>query len=96
VLQTLILNRAPEITLKWADKVAKWDFQRVIPCHLDAPVSAGPRQFRQAFSFLEKYPAIGENFSEGRPLPKEDFGLLREIDELLNRGSITPPPKEKV
>jgi hypothetical protein len=96
VLQTLILNRAPEITLKWADKVSKWDFHRVIPCHLDAPVAAGPRQFRQAFSFLEKYPAVGETFSESRPLPQEDFELLREIDELLNRGSITPPPKEKV
>jgi Domain of unknown function (DUF4336) len=86
ILQTLILNRAPQETIKWADKVASWDFQRIVPCHFSCLIEASPSQFRQAFGFLEKgYFAV-----------EEDFALLREIDEGLNRLGIVPPPKERV
>ncbi|MGF1674924.1 MAG: DUF4336 domain-containing protein [Rivularia sp. (in: cyanobacteria)] len=87
ILQTLILNRAPSETIAWADKVANWDFKRIIPCHFDAPIEATPDQFRQAFSFLEKY--------SNNLLPQEDFQLLKEIDATLNKLGI-PPAKEKV
>ncbi|MBE9212068.1 DUF4336 domain-containing protein [Plectonema cf. radiosum LEGE 06105] len=87
ILQTLILNRAPSETIAWADKVANWDFKRIIPCHFDAPIEATPYQFRQAFSFLEKY--------SNSILPQEDFQLLEEIDATLNKLGI-PPAKEKV
>lgn len=87
ILQTLILNRAPSETIAWAEKVASWDFKRIIPCHFDAPIEATPYQFRQAFSFLEKY--------SNSILPQEDFQLLKEIDATLNKLGI-PPGKEKV
>lgn len=98
ILQTLILNRAPKETINWADKVASWDFQRIVPCHFDAPIEASPHQFRQAFAFLEKNPSLSEGLGGERshPLPEEDFKLLREIDEGLTKRHITPPPKEKV
>ena len=98
ILQTLILNRAPRETIDWADKVASWNFQRILPCHFDSPIEAGPRQFRQAFAFLEKKPGVGEGVtgSESQLLPEEDFRLLSELDENLTRLRITPPPKEKV
>ncbi len=83
ILQTIILNRSPQQTLAWADQVAKWNFERVIPCHLDAPISATPQQFRQAFSFLEEA-AIAT-------LPQEDFALLWQIEAQLNRSGVTPP-----
>lgn len=86
ILQTLILNRAPWETINWADKIASWNFQRIVPCHFDCPIVASPRQFREAFGFLEK----------GYFGFEEDFELLREIDEGLNRLRIVPPPKEKV
>lgn len=89
ILQTLILNRDPETTINWANQVAKWDFKTIIPCHLDAPVSTTPEQFRQAFLFLEDQVAP-------HPLPSEDFELLREINEGLYKLKITPPPEEKV
>jgi hypothetical protein len=54
ILQTLILNRAPKETIDWADKVASWNFHRIVPCHFDSPIEADSRQFRQAFAFLEK------------------------------------------
>ena len=87
ILQALILNRAPEETIAWANKIAKWDFKRIIPCHFDAPIEATPYEFRQAFSFLEKYSI--------NTLPQEDFQLLEEIDATLNKLGI-PSAKEKV
>lgn len=96
ILQTLILNRAPKETIAWADKVASWNFQQIVPCHFDAPIEANPRQFRQAFAFLEKQPAVGRGASESQPLPEEDFELLRQLEENLNKLRITPPRQEKV
>jgi hypothetical protein len=89
ILQTLILNRAPQQTLAWVDRVSQWEFQRIIPCHLDAPISAGPAQFRQAFSFLSPSPLNGANH-----LPETDFEFLRELEQTLNRRGITPPAGE--
>ncbi len=96
ILQSLILNRAPQETINWADKVANWDFQWIIPCHFDAPIKAEPQQFRQAFAFLEKQPIGGFVSSNSYPLPEDDFKLLRNIDAGLNKFGIVPPAKEKV
>ncbi len=98
ILQTLILNRGPRETIDWAEQVASWNFQRIVPCHFDAPIEAEPRQFRQAFAFLEKQPSLSEDFSGNRShsLPEEDFEFLRALEENLNRIGITPPRKEKV
>jgi hypothetical protein len=91
ILQTLILNRAPHETLDWANRVTRWHFERVIPCHFDAPVTTSAQQFRQAFAFLEKHPA-----PESYPLPREDFELLQQIDDRLHQLGITSLPKEKI
>ncbi|MFN6465112.1 MAG: DUF4336 domain-containing protein [Nostoc sp. DedVER02] len=98
ILQTLILNRAPKETIEWADKVASWNFQWIIPCHFDSPIKAEPHQFRQAFSFLEKQSAVNEGLfsSSSYPLPEVDFQTLREIDAGLNKFGIVPAAKEKV
>ncbi|MGK7937329.1 MAG: DUF4336 domain-containing protein [Xenococcaceae cyanobacterium] len=91
ILQTLILNREPQATLKWVDKVASWNFQKIIPCHMASPIEAQPLQFCQAFSFLQQYSA-----SSFYSLPEEDFQVLREIDKSLYKIRIIPPPKGKV
>jgi hypothetical protein len=98
ILQTLILNRAPRETIDWADKIASWDFQWIIPCHFDSPIKAAPYQFRRAFSFLEKQPTISAGLfsSSSYSLPEEDFKVLRVIDERLNKFGIVPPVKDKV
>jgi hypothetical protein len=98
ILQTLILNRAPKETIDWADKVASWNFHRIVPCHFDSPIEADSRQFRQAFAFLEKKPggSIIIIESKNQPSQEGDFRLLRELDEKLTRWGITPQPKEKV
>ena len=84
ILQTLILNRAPQETLQWADTVTSWNFNQVIPCHFAAPVDAKPQEFRQAFSFLELKDQID--------LPQADLKTLKNIDAFLYKPGIIPPP----
>jgi len=90
ILQNLILNRAPEVTLNWADQITNWNFQWLIPCHFDSPLQVTPSQFRQAFTFLEKSGITNQ------PVPEKDVKFLRELDNFLVSYKITPPPKEKV
>jgi Domain of unknown function (DUF4336) len=90
ILQRLILNRNPAEAIAWADRVAGWDFQRIIPCHFAAPLDVAPSQFRQAFTFLEK------RSIEFEVLPPEDFEFLEELEASLSRYGITPPRQEKV
>jgi Domain of unknown function (DUF4336) len=98
ILQTLILNRAPKETINWANKVASWNFQWIIPCHFDSPIKAEPYQFRQAFSFLEKQPVISAGLfnNNSYPLPQEDFQALQEIDINLSKFGIIPPPQDRI
>lgn len=72
----IICSRAPQATKEWIEKVSKWDFERVIPAHFDAPITMGSKEFVQTFDFLAK----GKN--EGR-FCDEDVLFLREALEGL-------------
>ncbi|MDX2230471.1 MAG: DUF4336 domain-containing protein [Leptolyngbyaceae cyanobacterium bins.349] len=97
ILQALILNRAPQTTLDWATDVAGWDFERIIPCHLEAPIETTPRQFRQAFAFLEQSSdSAGTPTEDNYPLPEADFALLRTLDQRLSRIRLVPDAQEKI
>jgi hypothetical protein len=85
ILQALILNREPQTTLAWVDRVASWDFQQIIACHFESPIATTPHQFRQAFGFLAPRSQAAD------ALPEADFALLRQIDEQLIERGITPP-----
>lgn len=97
ILQTLILNRAPQETIAWAKRVARWHFHRIIPCHFSAPITATPDEFRQAFAFLEQ-PSAQKNTASCEPnlLPEEDLLLLKQIEQGLNKQGILPPAKGKI
>ncbi|YAF97561.1 MAG: DUF4336 domain-containing protein [Nodularia sp. CChRGM 3473] len=97
ILQILILPQAPRQVLDWADKVATWDFRQIIACHFDSPIEASPRQFRQAFSFLEKQPMLDQDLSgTNPPLLAEDMKFIQELEASLARQGIAKPAKEKV
>lgn len=87
ILKTLIFNRGPEEVLTWAKTVASWQFERIIPAHLEAPIAAGPEQFLAAFNFL-KIDLTGEST---RSLPAADFELLQQIEALLLSRGISRP-----
>ncbi len=86
VLQRLILNRSPRQVVDWANRVAQWPFEQIIPCHLEAPITTTPEDFRRAFGFLQN----ADSRSDG-VLPETDFQLINQIDSALK--GITPPPK---
>ncbi|HEY9826620.1 MAG TPA: DUF4336 domain-containing protein, partial [Stenomitos sp.] len=75
VLQTLILNRAPQATLDWALRVANWNFHRIIPCHFAAPLSVSPYQFLQAFEFLQGAAQLPARSQAPSALPEADLAL---------------------
>ena len=98
ILQTLILNRVPRETLDWVNQIASWDFQQIIPCHFESPINTEPHKFRQAFSFLEKQTNINAEVLKNKSysFPEDDLKLLKKINEILNKFSLVPPPKDKV
>ena len=69
----LARGNSGQATLDWVNKVKQWNFHRVIPQHLDAPLALGPDQFAKAFSFIEK--GVNEvRFCD------EDVKFLREAE----------------
>lgn len=96
ILQTLILIQAPQQTIAWANRISQWEFQRIIPCHFEAPIAANPRQFRQAFAFLEQSSSNSAGLSDSdQPLPVEDFEFLKQLEANLLRWGIATSPREK-
>lgn len=85
ILRTLILNRAPKQVIDWAEQVAQWHFQRIIPCHLQSPIVADAEDFRQAFEFLK---------CDRDSIPAADLEFLRALDVGLSKSGITPPAKD--
>ncbi|MBR8826898.1 MAG: DUF4336 domain-containing protein [Gomphosphaeria aponina SAG 52.96 = DSM 107014] len=97
ILQNLIFNRSPKETLNWADRVASWDFEWIIPSHFDSPIQATPQQFRQAFAPLEGNNHCPRGKACGhQTVPEKDVQFLRELDQFLTRRNIIPPPQPKV
>ena len=49
----IILARGPEALTAWVNTIQQWNFERVIPQHLDAPLKLGPKQFAATYDFLK-------------------------------------------
>ena len=83
ILTKLILDREPELTLEWVDRIVKRfkSMTHVIPGHLNNYVKADTKEFSEAFDPLRSNP------KEGRVYPQrtlaEDLALLQEASDLL-------------
>lgn len=54
VVRTLLYAQNPREVRRWVDRVAsRWQFERIVPAHWEAPITAGPDDFKRAFQFLE-------------------------------------------
>jgi hypothetical protein len=54
VVRTLLYAQNPPAVRRWVDAVvSRWDFERVVPAHWEAPVATSPEEFARAFRFLE-------------------------------------------
>ena len=47
IIYTLVLKNVQEDVGKWAQRVGRWNFTSVIPCHFQGPAPATPREFRE-------------------------------------------------
>lgn len=56
ILQKLILNRDSDVVIDWVNKICRWKFKRIIPCHLANDIKATPQDVRDAFDFLFEKP----------------------------------------
>ena len=67
VLRKLVFGNARPEALAWVDEICRdWPrFSRILPCHFEAPIRAGPRELRAAFSFLEEEEEEEEGEGEG-------------------------------
>jgi hypothetical protein len=83
------LDREPEGTIEWVDRVKKRfsDMQRIIPGHLNNNVKASASDFSRAFDVLR---SSAGNTEKQRPLA-EDLALLQEVSDVLtNLGVVAP------
>jgi hypothetical protein len=89
ILQKLILNRNPIEVLDFADKVAKWPIERIIPAHLKNDLKFTGKDYRRAFAFLEE-----GGVPKGYPKPLDaDFKTLVDAEiSLLESGAIAKCP----
>ena len=91
VVGTLLYENVPDAVRAWADRVGGWDFRRVIPCHFDGPINAGPREWNAAFSFLRPRPAFRAPWDPPAPAeywPAGDVALLRGLEDVLTNAGI--------
>lgn len=52
VVETLVYSKVPKAVTEWVDSICTdWSFRQIIPCHFEAPLKAGPAEFRRAFTF---------------------------------------------
>jgi hypothetical protein len=93
ILQTLIFDHNPQDVLAWADRVASWDFERIVPCHFDAPITTTPQEFRRTFAVFEPFYQKQVTFgSITQPLPLADVEFIKELEAKLDQWGITTPP----
>jgi len=76
ILSELILNREPDTVLQWVEDVCKWDFRRIIPCHLENDIAADKYDFSRAFDFLRNGSAI-------EPVKRRSNGFLKWLGESM-------------
>lgn len=53
VVRYLLYAQNPQRVEQWVDRVVhRWDFERIVPAHWEAPIMAGRNEFKKAFHFL--------------------------------------------
>ena len=70
-----------EALREWVNVIKQWDFVRVIPAHLDAPLAVGPAEFTETFEFAFK----GKNEvsqGSGTGFEHEGWGWTKRAEEV--------------
>jgi hypothetical protein len=90
ILQVLAFPRRRDEVKRWAETVASWDFERIVPGHLDAPIDAGPREFAAAMDVAltsNGYEQFGDDVRTLEAVEK----LSRDIKSLEEPTPLSDP-----
>ena len=94
ILEVLAFPRRREVVYDWSRRVARWDFKRVIPAHLKAPVAAGPKDFTEAIDVALEGAGVRSygpdaNLLVGIEKVLTDIGALQKpgLQQILEAGS---------
>jgi len=80
VVRELLYAKNPTSVRRWVDRVSgRWDFQKIVPAHFEAPIVANSADFRRAFEFLE------DNTIDAFPANDLARGLKPIADLVLGR-----------
>jgi len=87
ILQEIVLARDVEEVLEFVQRVAQdLPFTSIVPAHFDAPVPAGPREWKEAF---RPFTTVGYDYPGA--MPAADLAFLREFErQLIALGAIRP------
>ena len=84
---------------RWAEGVASWDFERIIPSHLDGPIAAGPKEFAHAIDIAlttDGYSQFGDDVKALEAIEKlsRDIRVWRSPgpSRIPARSVTTSPP----
>ncbi|CAB9515939.1 expressed unknown protein [Seminavis robusta] len=91
ILTKLILDREPQRTLAWVDRVCERfrDMKRVVPCHLNNDIQVtSAKEFSQAFNSLR---CSSSTTITGRGPLREDLRLLQNASDLLTQLQVVAP-----
>lgn len=92
ILTKLILDREPDAVKGWVERVTRFPFMRIIPCHLDNDIKATGKDFALAFAFLDSDAKTTK--TAARPL-KDDLRLLQTASDKLTDLGVVEPTKVK-
>ncbi len=90
ILQVLAFPRRRDEVKVWAEAVARWDFERIIPSHLDGPIDVGPKEFARAMDVAlttDGYSQFGDDVKTLAAIEK----LSRDIKSLEEARPLTDP-----
>ncbi|KAK9829002.1 hypothetical protein WJX72_003330 [[Myrmecia] bisecta] len=96
VTQTLVFSQIPGPTRKWVDRITgEWRFERIIACHFNSPIEAGPAEFRKAFTFVYEMENLKSRADNAQRRSREEAGLgftqtypMEDLKALLSLNSI--------
>ncbi|WPT13558.1 hypothetical protein PSENEW3_00001396 [Picochlorum sp. SENEW3] len=95
ILKTLVFSTEPELSKEWIDDIcSSWKFTQIVPAHFTAPIKAGPKDLRKAFSFLDGNKSntgsiFDKLFSSEFSYPDEDIKALDAAKQfLVNIGAV--------
>lgn len=90
ILQVLAFPRRRDEVKRWAQGVAQWDFERIIPSHLDGPINAGPQAFAAAMDVALAADAA-ETFGKDVATLAAIEKLSRDLKSLEETRPLTDP-----